>query len=275
MEQNKKIKDQSLARLDSIANSKLKDLNDMKEENDLSDKGIVKAPKPFLSASAQNKALENIKNELVQSSKTQSEFLAQYQEEYNKRLTSNPNKADPINQRYLADIEKLKADQAKTELAKANLLLKLDQIKTDIDIEKKRRIKRAAVETGQGRYELDRAALKRIKENTKPSTVALTSADFDFGEAENNNQILKKIENTQSGYYIVLASHTNVAKRDAFITKVISTGQINIDFFFDVNTGKYYIFTKKYDSLEESSIALEAKGNKPFNGKMFVVKIEN
>ncbi len=275
LEQNKKIKDQNLARLDSIANSRLKDLKDIKEENDLSDKGIVKAPKPFVSASAQNKALESIKNELAQSSKTQSEFLAQFQDEYNKRLATNPNKADPINQKYFAELEKLKADQAKTELAKASLLSKLDQIKTDIDIEKKRRIKRAAVETGQGRFELDRAALKRIKESTKPSAVALTPADFDFGEPENNNQILKKIENTQTGYYLVLASHTDVAKRDAFITKAISSGQINIDFFFDVNTGKYYIFTKKYDSLDESSTALEAKGNKPYNGKMFVVKIEN
>jgi type IX secretion system PorP/SprF family membrane protein len=272
LDQNKKIKDQSLARLDSIANSRLNDLKDLKEENDL---GIAKAPKAFVSASAQNKALENLKNELLQSSKTQSEFLAQYQDEYNKRLLSIPNKDDATNKKYAADIEKLKAEQAKSELAKNNLLTKLDQIKIDIDIEKKRRIRRAAVETGQGRFELDRASLKKIKETTTPSTTPLTSADFDFGDPESNNQILKKIENTQSGYYLVLAAHNSVAKRDAFLTKVVSAGLSTVDFFFDINTGKYYVFTKKYDSLDESSNALESKGNKPYNGKMFVVKIEN
>ena len=272
LDQNKKIKDQSLARLDSIANSRLNDLKDLKEENDL---GIAKAPKAFVSASAQNKALENLKNELLQSSKTQSEFLAQYQDEYNKRLLAIPNKDDATNKKYAADIEKLKAEQAKSELAKNNLLTKLDQIKIDIDIEKKRRIKRAAVETGQGRFELDRASLKRIKETTTPSPTPLTSADFDFGDPENNNQILKKIENTQSGYYLVLAAHNSVAKRDAFVTKVVSAGLPSVDFFFDINTGKYYIFTKKYDSLDESSNALESRGNRPYNGKMFVVKIEN
>ena len=275
LEQNKKNSKQLLSRLDSTAVNKEKDLKDLKEENDLSDKGIVKAPKPFVSASAANKALESLKNELSESSKTQSQFLSQYQDALNERLAKVPSKTDATNLKYLAEIEKLKAEQAKTEQLKAGILTKLDKIKSDIDIEKKRRIKRAAVETGQGRYEQDRATLKRIKETTTSANTALTANDFDFGEDQNNMQILKKIENSQSGFYLVIANHTDVNKRDAFLTKAISTGAVNIDFFFDVNSGKYFIYTKKYDSLEEVTNALDNKSNKPYNSKMFVVKIEN
>ncbi len=275
LEQNKKNSKQLLSRLDSTAVNKEKDLKDLKEENDLSDKGIVKAPKPFVSASAANKALESLKNELSESSRTQSQFLSQYQDALNERLAKFPSKTDATNLKYIAEIEKLKAEQAKTEQLKAGILTKLEKIKSDIDIEKKRRIKRAAVETGQGRFEQDRASLKRIKETTNFANTVLTANDFDFGEDQNNMQILKKIENSQSGFYLVIATHTDVSKRDVFLTKAISTGAINIDFFFDVNSGKYFIFTKKYDSLDEVTVALDNKGNKPYSSKMFVVKIEN
>ena len=81
--------------------------------------------------------------------------------------------------------------------------------------------------------------------------------------------------NTQNGFYLILAVHTDVSKRDSFISKVVSTGQQNIDFFYDISSSKYFIFTKRFENLEETPTALDAKGNKPYNGKMFVVKIEN
>jgi type IX secretion system PorP/SprF family membrane protein len=275
LEDNKKISKNLLSRLDSTTVKRAKDLKDLKEENDLSEKGIVKEPKPFQSASAANKALENLKIELIQSSKTQGEFIKQYSDVLDERLAKVPNRADPTNQKYIAIIESLKADQLKTDQLKSNLITKLEQIKTDIDIEKKRRIKRASFESGQGRFEQDRSALKRIKETTTPTAVVLKSTDFNFGDVQDNTQILKKIENTQNGYYMILAVHSDIVKRDEFISKVVSSGNQNIDFFFDVNTGKYYIYSKKYENLGEITTALEYKGNKPYNGKMFVVKIEN
>ena len=278
---NKILKDNSksakalLSRLDSTVVKKANDLKELKEENDLSDKGIVKAPKAFQSAAAANKALENLKVDLNQSIKTQSEFLNQIISVRDQRLIKVPSKADPTNVKFNSEIESLRADLEKTKKANADALAKLDQIKTDIDVEKKRRIKRASFESGQGRFEQDRAALKRIKESTSPTAVALKSIDFDYGDVQENTQILKKIENTESGFYLILAVHSDANKRDQFITKVVSSGVQNIDFFFDVNTGKYYIYSKKYDNLNDTTIALESKGNKPYNGKMFVVKIEN
>ncbi|MBC7642257.1 MAG: hypothetical protein H7174_07960, partial [Flavobacterium sp.] len=276
LDDNGKNSKQLLSKLDSTLVSKTKDLKELKEENDLGDKGVFKDPKPFKSVSAANKILETIKTDLTDSNNTQNQFLIQLEELVIERQKKYPSKTDPITLKYQAAIDKIKAEQIKNELSRTTILTKLEQLKTEFDIEKKRRIKRAAFENGQGRYEQDRAALKRIKETTTPAKVALTPADFDFGSDDQSNmQILKRIENTQNGYYLILAVHNDVLKRDAFIAKVVSTGQQNIDFFYDVSTSKYFIYTRKYDGLEEISNALDLKGTKAYNGKMFVVKVEN
>ena len=276
LKDNGKNNKQLISRLDSTVVAKQKDLKDLKEENDLGDKGVFKEPKPFQSASIANRLIESLKADLAESTNTQNQFVSQLEELVNERLKRIPSRTDPINLKYLTEIDRLKAEQAKNELLKSNLISSLERIKAETDIEKKRRIKRAAFENGQGRFEQDRASLKRIKETTAPSRVALTPADFDFGlEDQSNMQILKKIDNTQNGYYLILAVHSDITKRDAFIAKVVSSGQQTIDFFYDISSSKYFIYTKKYESLDEISTALDNKGNKPYNGKMFVVKIEN
>ncbi len=276
LNENSKTTKLNLTKLDSTAVKKELDLKNLKEENDLSDKGVIKEPKPFVSSSSSNRAFEALKTELSESNKTQKDFLVQLEDLLLERQKKVPTKTDPINQKYIATIEKLKAEQLNNEILEASLIAKLEKIKTATDIEKKRRIKKAAFENVQGRYEQDRAALKRIKESMTLNNVVLTSSDFDFGsEDQGSLQILKKVENTQSGFYLILAVHSDVSKRDVFLTKVIASGLTNVDFFFDVNTSKYFIFQKKYEKLEDVTTALESKGSKPYNSKMFVVKVEN
>ena len=60
-----KIKQQNLLiRLSETVASRNQDLKDLKEENDLSEKGIYKAPKPFKSVTAENAKLESLKVEI-------------------------------------------------------------------------------------------------------------------------------------------------------------------------------------------------------------------
>ena len=151
----------------------------------------------------------------------------------------------------------------------------LDKIKVATEIEKKRRIKRAAFENDQGRYLQDVAALKRIKETTKPSAIPLKATDFDYGEEQSNMQIIKKVQNVQSGFYLIIAVHGEVAKRDNFLTKVVAAGQSDVNFFYNVSASKYYIYYNKFENLQEATKALESKGSKAYNGKMSIVKIEN
>ena len=71
-----------------------------------------------------------------------------------------------------------------------------------------------------------------------------------------------------------MAAHKDVAKRDAFITKAIQAGQTNIDFFYNASNGTYYIYYQKLTEIQDATKAMEAKGSKPFNGKMVIVKVE-
>ena len=274
LESSKRRQQQLLSRLDASVANKEKALKEMREENDLSDKGIVKnTTVEFKSTAGENAELESIRTQIAEINKAQADNLAEFNKLYNERLKKT-SKNDLINQNYLKTIESLKAEQVKAEQSNAVLITTLEKIKVETEIEKKRRIKRAVSSNDQDRLAQDMATLKRIKETTKVSSVPLKAQDFDFGDNQANMQIIKNNKNVESGYYVILAVHSDVSKRDTFVTKTVAAGQSNVSFFYDVNSSKYFIFTDKFDNLQEATEALSAKGNKPYNGKMVIVKIE-
>jgi len=270
-----KAQDDLLAQFKATVASKQKDLDDLREENDLSEKGIYKEPKPFKSLAAENSKLEALKSEIVLASRRQNAEIAKLTDLYNERLKKVPNKNDALNKAYLDKINQLKAAQIQSDKDNSQMLSSLERIKTETEIERKRRIKSAAYENDQGRYAQDVAALKRIKETTKVSNTPLTPSDFDFGEDQSNMQIIKNIKNSDSGYYLIIAVHSSVEKRDEFLKKAVAAGSSDVNFFYNVTTSKYYIYYEKFGDLSQAQKALETKGSKPYNGKMAIVKVEN
>ena len=274
LEQSKNRQKQLLGQLESTVTNKEKELKELKEENDLSDKGIFKEPKPFKSIADENKAIETLKQQIAEENKKQSDKIKDLDNLYKERLNKVPNTNDAINQNYKNTIDQLKTDQLKVISSNKELISSLEKIKVDTEIEKKRRIKRAAFVNAEEKYIQDVAALKRIKETTRLSTTPLKPEDFDFGAEQLNTQILKNIRNVDKGYYLVIAVHNDVAKRDAFLTKVVSAGQADVNFFYDVNSSNYYIYYDKFENFDDAQKALNTKGNKPYNGKMAIIKVE-
>ncbi|MDD7888066.1 type IX secretion system membrane protein PorP/SprF [Flavivirga sp. 57AJ16] len=255
-----------LTRLDETVASRDQDLKDLKEENDLGEKGIFKAPRPFKSITAENAALESLKSELDGVINTRNERIEALEKQYEGSI-------DPTELKML---ERLKSEQIQALRSRENLMSALDKINIATEIERKRRIKRAAYDNADDRYSKDVATLNRIKQSTPVSSVPLKEEDFDFGEKQGGNiKIVKDVKNTESGYYLVLAVHSDVDKRDEFVKKAVSAGRSDINFFYDENTSKYFIYYQKFNSVEQATKALQAKGDKPYNGKMSMVKIEN
>ncbi|WP_281238320.1 PorP/SprF family type IX secretion system membrane protein [Flavobacterium praedii] len=273
LEDSKRKQQQLLTRLDASVANKEKALKDLKDENDLSDKGIVKTTVEFKSTAGENAELESIKAQIAQVNKEQAASLEEFNRLYAERLKKTP-KNDLVNQNYLKTIETLKAEQVKAEQSNAVLITTLEKIKVETEIEKKRRIKRAASLNDQDRLVQDMATLKRIKETTKVSAVPPTASDFDFGDNQANMQIIKNNKNVESGYYVILAVHSDSQKRDTFVTKTVASGDKNVNFFYDSNSSKYFIYEAKFDNLQEATQALEDRGSKPYNSKMVIVKIE-
>ena len=96
---------------------------------------------------------------------------------YNERLKKTP-KNDLINQNYLKTIENLKAEQLKAEQSNAVLITNLEQIKVETEIEKKRRIKRAASLNDQDRYSARFGYFKTNKRNNKSEQCAIETRRF-------------------------------------------------------------------------------------------------
>ena len=201
--------------------------------------------------------------------------LKNLENQYNERLKKVSNTNDTTNQYYRNAIQQLKEEQQRSVQAKASLITRLDAIKMDIEFERKRRIKRAVYDNEEDRYQKDRATLNQIKQSTTVGTSQFKEEDFDFGEERilDNIQIVKNVKNEDNGYYVVLAIHTDISKRNDFVTKTIASGQADINFFYDVNTSKYYIYYEKFYSIDEARRAIQTIDKKPYNSKMSIVKI--
>ena len=248
----------------------------MKEENDLSDKGIVTGPKPYKNTAAETAEIESLKLEIDNSINNNTAKIAEIEKLYSDRIKKNKLEGDPVKAEYLKRIEKLKSDVIQAKNIKQNLVVTLEEIKIATAFEKSRRIKQAVYDSGDDRHKKDRATLERIRQYTQPSNKIFSQDDFDFGEEHSNIQIVKNIKRAEEGYYLVLAIHDNESKRDEFLKQAVAAGQKNIDFFFDVKTSKYYIYNQKYNNITQAQSFLDAnKGKQPYNAKLSMVKIEN
>ena len=277
VEATKKEQDKLLSDYNTIIEIKDEDLKALKEENDLSEQGITVAPRPFKSVTAENNKLNAIKADLeriIEDQNKKIEDLKSLYEEQTKIGDTLTN--ETVLLFYRKKIKRLEAEQLKALETKQRLEVRLETIRVATEFEKRRRIVRATYDNEEERYAQDRATLKTIKSTTSLSDRPYSENDFDFGEYQGNSiKILKNINNVESGFYLVLAVHSNIAKRNDFVTKVIASGRQDVDFFYDVSTSKYYIYTDKFYSLQEANEALNKKGTRPYNINMSLMKIEN
>ena len=275
-ESSKTTQDELLARFDAMVAIKNQDLKDMKQENDLSDQGIYSAPKAFKSITEENNAIQALHADLDNIIATNSARIKELEDLYKERSKIRTLQNDEVILYYQKTIATLKAEQARAIQTRTQLTTSLREINEATEIERKRRIKRAEYSNEEDRYAQGRSTLNLIKQNTPRSAVALKAEDFDFGEEQSSNiQIIKNVNNVESGYYAVVAVHNDAVKRDEFLRKAVAAGASDIDFFYDVTTSRYFIYATKLDSIDAALETLETKGNQPYNGKMSIIKIEN
>ena len=72
-----------------------------------------------------------------------------------------------------------------------------------------------------------------------------------------------------------MAVHSDKNKRDEFLRAAVKRGEADINFFYDVNTSKYYIYSKKFTNLKEANEAMASKNVSSLNKNLSMIKIEN
>ena len=267
---------QLIVDLESAVAIKENDLKDLKEENDLNEQNIYVAPKPFKSLSEENEAIERLKISLDTIRLGQNKKIVELESLLAERVISFTDPIDETNLYFKNKIDILKLEQEKVIRNRESLVSSLEQISIATDFERKRRIKRATFDNDQDRYTQDRNTLDSLKQNVTLRITELSLEVIDFGRERNNNiQILKNIEQTESGYYLILAIHGTVIKRDKFLVQVISSGNKEVDFFFNVSTSEYYIYSKRFDNINETQRELASKSDEAYNEKLNIIKIEN
>ena len=263
-------------KIDGLVESKNQDLKDLKEENDLSEQGIVSAPKEFKNTAAETAELNATLAELDAVIAERDKEIKDLENLYEDNSEAGTIYLDEVVLYYRETLDRLKAEQLAAKQAKFDIETRIEAIKVATEFERNRRIKRAAFTNEDARYENDRAMLQSIKNTTALTEEPYTANDFDFGEVQSNNiQIFKNITNVDNGYYMIIAVHSDVEKRNDFLRKVVASGNSNVDFFYDVKTSKYFIYYDKFVSINEANTALESKGELPYNSKMSIIKIEN
>ena len=275
-EQEKEQQQNLLDQYNKAVDGKNENLKNLKEENDLSEQGIAVKPKPFKSITKENEALKAIKDDLDEIIDSRNLKINELEELYDDLKEVDTIVNDVVMLYYKKEIKRLKTEQIETDELKAKLESRLKDIQLAIEFEKRRRIKRAEFDNEEERYRQDRATLTNLKQTTSITDTSLKEDDFDFGIPQPNNiQILKNINYVENGFYAVIAVHSDVDKRNEFITKTLKSGLSNVEFFYDVNTSKYYIYSKKFASVQEANNNLKLKGTKPYNSNMSIIKIEN
>jgi hypothetical protein len=216
-----------------------------------------------------------LKSQIAALNKMQEDNIAKIKNLFDDRIKKGASPTDALSVSYLKSIDRLKAEQTASVQSNSKLVQTLENIKVAVEIEKKRRIKRANSLSDTDRLAQDQATLKRIKETTKVSATPLKESDFDFGEEQSNMQIMKRVSNTPSGYYMIMAVHKDIAKRDAFLTKAVASGMKNVAFYYDANTSSYYIYSTMFDNFQEAQQEMKSKASNPSTSKMVIIKVEN
>ena len=64
-------------------------------------------------------------------------------------------------------------------------------------------------------------------------------------------EVYDNLKEVSNGYYLVLGIFTDSSLRDKLIMKLIDSGDFNASFFFNINSLSYYVYSDKYQNMEE------------------------
>ncbi|MBT8324793.1 MAG: PorP/SprF family type IX secretion system membrane protein, partial [Winogradskyella sp.] len=162
VEESNEVQADLLAQFNEVINVKDQDLKDLKEENDLSEKGITVAPRPFKSITAENNALNALKTDLDNIIASRSDDIKSLEELYEDMTESDTLTNGLVLLQYKNTIKRLTSEQASAIETRTQLESRLESINVATEFERRRRIKRAAYKNEDDRYAQDRAALNYI-----------------------------------------------------------------------------------------------------------------
>jgi LysM repeat protein len=282
LEANKNVQDILMAKLDSLVNTMNNDLVELKRMDVLNVTESKRLEKQSYESIGKTSELSSqLKKELAENRKAYAGLMNKVErialeenQEYKKKIreSEKKNSVTSIQQRLsLEEIKRYKIEQEQGDAQNQLLIAKIDSLGNQKKIEVKRHISKASFYGMEARKFDDKLALIKLKKyqdeaiknhnvsdsEEKSKIVSLEEMRKELKENPFKNEKNVKIEvfdnlkEVSNGYYLVLGTFSDAAPRDQLIMKLIDLGDFNASFFFNINSLSYYVYSDKYNNMEE------------------------
>jgi hypothetical protein len=224
-------------------------------------------------------------------------IAAEENQEYKKKIRESEknNTTTSLLQRLsLEEIKRYKIEQEQGDAQNQLLIAKIDSLDTQKKIEVKRHISKASYYSMEARKFDDKVALVKLKKyqdqaiknqkkNGATEDSKIVSSEEMKCELKENPlrkdktikvEVFDNLKEVSNGYYLVLGIFTDATLRDRFIMKLIDSGDFNASFFFNINSLSYYVYSDKYQNMEEVLYQCKKKEEEELYKEVVIAKIE-
>jgi len=305
LEANKNVQDILMAKLDSLVNTMNNDLVELKRMDVLNvDESKRLEKQSYESIGKTNELSSQLKKELAENRKVYAGLMNKVEkiaveenQEYKKKIREsekNTNKTGLQQRLSLDEIKRYKIEQEKGDAQNQLLISKIDSLDTQKTIEIKRHISKASYYSMEARKFDDKVALIKLKkyqdeaiknQNKDNSDVISKSVSLEemrrelkenpFKNEKNVKiEVFDNLKEVSNGYYLVLGIFTDAAPRDKFIMQLIDSGDFNASFFFNVNSLSYYVYSDKFENMEEVLYQCKKKEENELYKNIIIAKAE-
>jgi len=305
LEANKNVQDILMAKLDSLVNTMNNDLVELKRMDVLNvDESKRLEKQSYESIGKTSELSSQLKKELAENRKAYAGLMNKVEkiaveenQEYKKKIRESEknNNVTSLQQRLsLEEIKRYKIEQKQGDAKNQLLIAKIDSLDTQKKIEVKRHISKASYYSMEARKFDDKLALiklkkyqddaiknKNISDSVETSkTVSLEEMKKELKENPFKNekdikiQVFDNLKEVPNGYYLVLGTFTDAIPRDKLIMKLIDSGDFNASFFFNINSLSYYVYSDKYDNMEEVLYQCKKKEEEELYKNIIIAKAE-
>ncbi|KRD58432.1 peptidoglycan-binding protein [Flavobacterium sp. Root935] len=305
LEANKNVQDILMAKLDSLVNSMNNDLKELKRMDILNvdeSKRLEKQSSEGINKT--NELSSQLKKELAENRKAYAGLMNKVEriaveenQEYKKKIRESEknNSAASLQQRLsLEEIKRYKIEQEQGDAQNQLLIAKIDSLDIQKKIEVKRHISKAAYYSMEARKFDDKLALVKLKKyqdeavkkqnkNSSSESSKTISLEEMKQELKDNPlradktvkvEVYDNLKEVSNGYYLVLGIFTDAVDRDKFIMKLIDSGDFNASFFFNINSLSYYVYSDKFENMEEVLYQCKKKEEDELYKEVIIAKVE-
>ncbi|MFK7000873.1 LysM peptidoglycan-binding domain-containing protein [Flavobacterium oreochromis] len=290
LDANKKIQEVLMAKLDSVVITMENDLKQLK----IKDIESLEESKRLQKESEQRRKevanlVQQLKQDLVENRRIivgvmhkVQKINQQENQEYKKKVREQLSDRDQIT---LNQMKRLDHDLTIKEERKENLLSKINDLESEKKIVLKRKIAKATFYSAEAREFDDKLALVKLERAQKEIPKEQNSEIVTLEEKrkilnDNTNEESTKIEvinnlpELETGYYLVANTFTESIERDEFALRLSYSGERQTKFFYNINNFGYYVYTNKFQTLEEALFEYKVKPRSDLFKKLFIVQIK-